>query len=1728
MPVSAFERQPDTSYFDVVDDPNTAALPEEAQRKASMLSAVSDFDNPLAREFLIKQELLSSGQSPTAEQELSAFKSQQVEGLTSDALMTLSEQDLSPEERLGRLKSIAEEEATNPSIRRVFIEKAAVQANASESAHAEDHQLTLSEHLDDIESATDQVAKFRNIINYDDNTEVDFVLSTLLPGFALQYKEIIDQVDPNILGATDYVLAGEAKLKFQEWFAKQTPEVKVETLRKVATAINDNRFFGMDNNIVTADLMQGLFDNINEPSQLDRILLDTFGVIDTIGFALLGKGGYKAAVKLLRPKKTMTELQRMALNYQERIRRGSVADTAAQTAPEDTRKALDAAVADESGELARVLGTHRDNIVDETILPKMPDDPVRPMPDLNDGSGLDLDTSLINATSREIDASMSDLEIKLQSIADTQPHVHLSKSRVDIIPGGYEMEYYAGQSPSRGFSSIKIAQAIIKMFRGVRHGSEVAARILGRQFDTGEYVPLEELRKPPTTRLVEEEVEVTEEVVKPTPSIATRIAALEQGGDILKADILRSLKQSNQLSKDYEQIIKDVAEASGFDVRNLDEFLSSDEGIQVNNKVVQAINELNQGGIIRSDPDKYGIFEFVTSTTEKISKKTKVSKEVKIPKEELPKGDYIIQFRARHYINPNDALDEVTTRDNSIVTSFLGKYAHFLDKDSYLADWISKAGNHLEDLSQRKQKTLRRILKPLTDLNIKTQRKVYAVLEEGEQQKTWFTPGQIGVIVGDDKDFEKIARGYYAVVRFQREAHKLLNTSVRKTLIGEQQKHIIFKRGFKLGENQAFGKVTQSLKDIDPKTTLFWNAAEGKFKTMNRTELSEYIDKGGQVVHLRRPMRKDSTDFRYALYDPKDAGGIGIREIPNVVVRDIPGYITRIYDVTHIVRKKILTRTDKGGPPEPKYIPIGMTSNKVDADALKVQLEEAALAAGEEAPEIVVTRSRELSFEDQQYANRTSIDFLYDTGQLFFSTRGQEIFGLDGKRQLKSIADSLTAMLTKASRVGTVEPLVQKLKRNWEARFGNLFVTENGEMPWFGDLVRRLDVPTQDELVSEANAFRNHIKMLAGIDQPRLLQGAKELMVSWIDNISTTSPSPMVRSLANVALRNIDRDPFNAVKAFHFIRLIVLNPIRQLMLQSRQMSVYLGVDYGFKYFMSGTGMRDYFGLLAGTMYRHMDSWNSIKKAMAPRVGMSEKEYEEFVDAYMNSGFHDSVDSHLWTQMVALDRNPIQSNTKLMSAMYGTKNAFTVPIRWLRRIGFDAGERFQLIGAFLAARNKFMKTNPKLAKDWMKPEYLAKIGGEARQLAFNMNRAGTLGHQKGILGVMFQFMSHTTKSLQFLIPQDIKIIPGYKKTLGKLANKAISDREKARIAGIQFGMYGTGGLGLTKAAEEVFAEVEQSTGVEIPKGIKRLTREGLEGTAFNIAINAATGTDSDFEYSKALSPFGGSMPWQLQNPVARMVDWTFNTNVPFTEMLGPTYSYITRDVPRAWETASMILGDELLPLDTSTPEKALEVLNVAVRNFVPLYNNLMKSRAELAIGRYISLAGNEGVQATSAEILSKAILGVGSVKSRQIGDEYRRLAGVKGLERIPAEWAEIADHSRMVYSITKQYLQESSDKKITPEEMYNAIYQQAVLNRELLTPDEYDYVFNKRIPELMRNDFDEDSMEMKLVKLIVDTYGEGPADPFDHTLEQIRNWQPFEGQQELLQALERFREIESQR
>jgi hypothetical protein len=368
-----------------------------------------------------------------------------------------------------------------------------------------------------------------------------------------------------------------------------------------------------------------------------------------------------------------------------------------------------------------------------------------------------------------------------------------------------------------------------------------------------------------------------------------------------------------------------------------------------------------------------------------------------------------------------------------------------------------------------------------------------------------------------------------------------------------------------------------------------------------------------------------------------------------------------------------------------------MYTNKGDMLADKLRLET-------EFPDAVFhpSRARELQ-ADIDYSNGLDFEFLENTGQLFTSRRGVEILGLDGRRELRTISESILAARKQAVRANTLEPVIEKLMANWEKLYGAKYGI-NGKMPLDNG---KLIMEKRDVLVTEdfndAVALQRHIKMLAGIDDTTVTRAFRDFAVWFADHLVDAShnnrflsfyDSPTARRLSASVLRNRHRSPLNAAKGAAFTKFIIFNPIRQLFLQSQQASVYLGLDYGFKYFMSGKGAMEFAGLFGGIYTRTTPLWEATAKSAARSLGMSVEAYTEFVDAYRRSGLPASIDSHQYAMLTAFDRN-------LGTPGYGgiAMDIFNNTRKLFRAVGFDAGEQIQVATAFLAVRNKWMKNNP---------------------------------------------------------------------------------------------------------------------------------------------------------------------------------------------------------------------------------------------------------------------------------------------------------------------------------------------------------------------------------------------------------------------------------------------------
>jgi hypothetical protein len=460
----------------------------------------------------------------------------------------------------------------------------------------------------------------------------------------------------------------------------------------------------------------------------------------------------------------------------------------------------------------------------------------------------------------------------------------------------------------------------------------------------------------------------------------------------------------------------------------------------------------------------------------------------------------------------------------------------------------------------------------------------------------------------------------------------------------------------------------------------------------------------------------------------------------------------------------------------------------------------------------------------------------------------------------------------------------------------------------------------------------------------------------------------------------------------------------------------------------------------------------------------------------------------------------------------------------RAVGFDAGEQIQVATAFLAVRNKWMKNNPKIAHEWMKDQNLSRISSEAREISFNMNKAGMMAFQKGGFGMMFQFLSHMTKATQVLIPQK-----AFGKTIGKLSNKAFSDKEKARIALIQFSLYGTGAFGLHSAFEKLFAEVEGTTGDIAPPEFVDAVNQGLTGTLLSITLGAALDEDgplqTNVDFSGNFGPFSGIFSERdvFGNPLGAILSSIVLTPTTALEILtGPAYD-LGKSAYTAANFTGAVLGYHKDLGELPSGDDAIIMFDEWGRQFLPIYNNFIRGRAEDAMNRFISNAGEMGVEMTEGEAFARRWLGVAPVRQRQVQGEMMRLQGLMGHPKKDAIEADLRDTAKQYYKWAMRKVEQAQDGKTDPISVANEVFSMAQGLKMVLDDSEYRFLFDKALRNEIANDLSDGGTEFKLVTSLLNLFHDGAPTLYDPDyIERLRNMTDWAGKDEIVNRIEELK------
>jgi hypothetical protein len=216
----------------------------------------------------------------------------------------------------------------------------------------------------------------------------------------------------------------------------------------------------------------------------------------------------------------------------------------------------------------------------------------------------------------------------------------------------------------------------------------------------------------------------------------------------------------------------------------------------------------------------------------------------------------------------------------------------------------------------------------------------------------------------------------------------------------------------------------------------------------------------------------------------------------------------------------------------------------------------------------------------------------------------------------------------------------------------------------------------------------------------------------------------------------------------------------------------------------------------------------VSKLVMGLSGFSkDAEVLEMVRAFKNSGFIEAVDTN------NLVRADLQRLADLSVVQKGVSLS-RAPLRIAQRVGFDTGEQFNLMTAWLFFRNRAIKAGKPLTS-----KTYEEIAGEARNFTFNMNAAGDMPYTQNSISMIAQFLQVPHKAFTQIF-----------------FNRALTGAEKRRVAAFSVLMYGVPAASLGV----LFENMEDGPS-------RDLLERGLETMALNQIIEQVTGVDTGIDF-----------------------------------------------------------------------------------------------------------------------------------------------------------------------------------------------------------------------------------------------------------------------------------------
>ena len=743
----------------------------------------------------------------------------------------------------------------------------------------------------------------------------------------------------------------------------------------------------------------------------------------------------------------------------------------------------------------------------------------------------------------------------------------------------------------------------------------------------------------------------------------------------------------------------------------------------------------------------------------------------------------------------------------------------------------------------------------------------------------------------------------------------------------------------------------------------YYDPEANELKTLEKADVEDIYNGGGDIIELDFPIdAPNGGKFNRVLVR---SGDYELGDVSKTPLNYYEGYHMRFYE-------------------DPVYIVKHTEGVKINGVASKETFTEATRTAGS-SPEAAayISRYARLNPETGRYVDFKDPRITWEVkpakninntegtlfqqqalqreGRLFWDKRNTErLPDVNGNRsKVQDLARGLEKGTAMAARQVTHEDLFTTMKTAFGKEFKDLISPQDIVTKDIKTIIAELraskaatTTPSLRKRYNRAIELAQYLRIQMGTDSAvvPLLREATISVANWVANLGIRTDIKALKKFGGWAeRRGQSLDPFRFARSVAFHTFMVFRPVRQLLLQSAQISYLSALDPA--YIASGRVFKDSFALKRGikkmTTANYADGWNDTHWAKS--MGLSKKEYKRLVEEFHRSGLLETVDVHAFNATANRAKNTVLRDSTIGKAWYKFRGG-TQQVKQVFQNGFDMGERNNVTFTYMLALRRAMANGNFESLTKMSRQDFDKVALDASNLALAMTRPNKFGYQSGATGMTFQFLSFSHKA-----------------ALGMIGQNPALKGQGLKIALSTYMLFGSNMFGGEDWAREQLAKIgiSRKASHEVIPGVflSDLLAAGIIESGFNAILQATTEEQKRLDLS-FLAP--GANVTQIYEAMYEAA-----SEAPEKGFLGPFHNPASGFLKGMEFIAQTLQHNERPP-----QEKFLKMGDALLRNVFPGLNDANRAALAYTMGEWRDKDGDKlpGRPVLTA-ILARGLLGV---------------------------------------------------------------------------------------------------------------------------------------------------------